>query len=147
MRNFRNSRGRTVSGGPNPIDVFVGSKLKEFRQRQNLAQPQLAAMLGIAFQQIQKYERGVNRISASRLWDISRVLKVGVDDFFAGMDEEISQSSPRCLSPCTAFFSITDPMQLKEAQTLVASFWKIKDKGQACLILEALKAFSSSGGL
>ena len=62
-----NSRGRTPEGNPNPIDVHVGNRIRLRRQLLGLSQEKLAKLLGLTFQQIQKYEKGMNRISASRM--------------------------------------------------------------------------------
>ena len=66
------SRGRTPEGEPNPVDVYVGSRLRLRRTVLNLSQEKLAALAGLTFQQIQKYEHGMNRIGASRLYDFAR---------------------------------------------------------------------------
>lgn len=81
------------------MDIHVGARLKERRSELGLSQGELAAAVGIRFQQIQKYERGINRISASRLWEIAGVLNVEIAYFFGelprsekpiGEDEPIS---------------------------------------------------------
>lgn len=76
------SRGRTPEGEPNPVDVYVGSRLRLRRTVLNLSQEKLAALAGLTFQQIQKYERGMNRIGASRLYDFAQILEVPVSYFF-----------------------------------------------------------------
>lgn len=68
--------------GPNPIDIHVGQKLRLRRTMLGLSQEALAETIGITFQQLQKYERGANRISASRLYNLSCVMKVPVTYFF-----------------------------------------------------------------
>ena len=75
-------------GRPNPIDIHVGKRIRLRRLALNLSQETLAELLGITFQQIQKYENGGNRISASRLWDCACVLDVPVQFFFQDMDAE-----------------------------------------------------------
>lgn len=69
-----------------PVDVHVGKRIRHRRWMNGTTQQQLAEAVGIKFQQIQKYETGMNRVSASRLWDIAKVLKVDVSFFFEGMD-------------------------------------------------------------
>ncbi len=69
-----------------PIDIHVGRRLKARRRLLGLTQERLAKAVDIRFQQIQKYESGVNRISASRLWSLSKALKVPVSYFFEGMN-------------------------------------------------------------
>ena len=76
-----------TSKQPHPIDRLVGSRVRMVRMARGLSQSKLADDLGITFQQVQKYEKGTNRISASRLFDISRLLGVGVRDLYAGADE------------------------------------------------------------
>lgn len=72
---------------PHFIDVQVGKRLREFREAKRLSQTDLASALGITFQQVQKYENGHNRISASRLHAAACFLKVPVSDFFEGLDD------------------------------------------------------------
>ena len=74
--------------GPNPIDVHVGRRVRIRRVLCGMSQTALATELGLTFQQLQKYESGANRISASRLWQISQTLDVPVAWFFYGLDGE-----------------------------------------------------------
>ncbi len=85
-------------GRPSPIDVHVGSRVRLRRTLLGMSQEKLGDALGLTFQQVQKYERGVNRIGASRLFDISRVLDVPISFFFDDMPEgmqETPMSGPR----------------------------------------------------
>ena len=70
-----------------PVDVHVGKRIRQRRWMNGTTQQQLAEAVGIKFQQIQKYETGMNRVSASRLWDIANVLTVPVSFFFEGLEE------------------------------------------------------------
>ena len=70
-----------------PVDVHVGKRIRHRRWMVGMTQQQLADSVGIKFQQIQKYETGMNRISASRLWDISDALGVPISFFFEGLDQ------------------------------------------------------------
>ena len=88
---YKISRGRTLNGEPNPIDVYIGQRIRVRRQLLGLSQEALAKKIGITFQQVQKYERGMNRIGASRLWDMMQVLGVDANYFFSGIDEELSR--------------------------------------------------------
>ena len=72
-----------------PVDVHVGKRVRHRRWMVGMTQQQLAGKVGIKFQQIQKYETGMNRISASRLWDIAEALSVPVSFFFEGIDEQV----------------------------------------------------------
>ena len=82
---------------PHPTDVHVGHRLREVRIMHGLTQTQLGERLGISFQQVQKYEKGTNRIGSSRLWDMCNILDVPVSFFFDGFndtsleDEKISR--------------------------------------------------------
>jgi transcriptional regulator with XRE-family HTH domain len=73
---------------PHPVDVHVGKRVRHRRWLVGMTQQQLAEKVGIKFQQIQKYETGANRISASRLWDISEAMDVPVNFFFEGLDDQ-----------------------------------------------------------
>src|SRR5438132_12856161 len=77
--------GRQKSDKPNPIDVQVGSRVRLRRNMLGLSQEKLGTAIGLTFQQVQKYERGANRIGASRLHELSRVLDVPVSLLFEGM--------------------------------------------------------------
>jgi len=73
---------------PNPVDVFVGNRIREARTLNSLSQTALAQKVGISFQQLQKYESANNRVSCSRLYDLSSVLGVPIQAFFAGADSD-----------------------------------------------------------
>ena len=76
----------TVSRGPNPIDLHVGGRIKLRRLMLRMSQEKLAEGLGITFQQVQKYEKGTNRVGASRLQQIAQLLQVPISYFFAEND-------------------------------------------------------------
>jgi transcriptional regulator with XRE-family HTH domain len=71
--------------GPHPIDIYVGARVRLRRKEMGISQEALANALGLTFQQVQKYERGANRISASKLWEMSQTLGVPVASFFEGV--------------------------------------------------------------
>lgn len=104
-----------------PVDVHVGKRLRHRRWMVAMTQQQLAEQVGIKFQQIQKYETGMNRVSASRLWDISEVLDVPVSFFFEGINESQDAAD-------SAKTSIPgDLMADKEALDLVRSYYSIPE--------------------
>jgi transcriptional regulator with XRE-family HTH domain len=70
-----------------PVDAHVGKRMRQRRWMLGVTQPQLADRIGITFQQVQKYEAGLNRVSASRLWEIAEALEVDVRFFFEGLEE------------------------------------------------------------
>ena len=74
-----------------PVDIHVGKRLRTRRLELGMTQQQLAECVGVKFQQIQKYESGCNRVSASRLWEISAALETKVDSFFDGYDCQAKQ--------------------------------------------------------
>ncbi|MFM8678227.1 MAG: helix-turn-helix domain-containing protein [Alphaproteobacteria bacterium] len=86
-------RGKLPDGKPDPVDTHVGLRLRLRRTLIGMSQEQLAAALGITFQQVQKYERGANRISASRLFQASRALGVPVAWFFEELSDEAAAAS------------------------------------------------------
>ena len=89
-------RRRTVSeDGPRGIDVHVGQRVRQRRVLCGLSQTELANAMGLTFQQLQKYERGINRISASKLWQISQVLRVPVQWFFKEFSEPKEKEDKR----------------------------------------------------
>lgn len=93
-----------------PVDVHVGRKLKQIRTMRRLSQTDVARELDLSFQQIQKYEIGSNRIAASRLYELSRILDVPTSYFFEGLDAATNTTSPRDpgLEIVTALASIRD---------------------------------------
>lgn len=107
-----------------PVDVHVGKKVRYRRWMVGMTQQQLAEAVGIKFQQIQKYETGMNRISASRLWDISEALDVPVHFFFEGFEDGVVETevSAEPTKPMEG-----DLMADKEALELVRSYYAIPE--------------------
>jgi transcriptional regulator with XRE-family HTH domain len=103
-----------------PVDVHVGKRVRHRRWLTGMTQQQLAEKVGIKFQQIQKYETGANRISASRLWDIADALDVAVSFFFEGLDEADKSDADKSAVP-------DDLMGDKEALDLVRSYYAIPE--------------------
>jgi len=107
-----------------PVDVHVGKRVRHRRWMVGMTQQQLAEKVGIKFQQIQKYETGMNRVSASRLWDIAEALSVPVSYFFEGMDS-VDVVSPEAASGASNLPS--DILADKEALELVRSYYAIPE--------------------
>ena len=78
---------------PNPIDIHVGRRIKFARSLSKLSQSDLGEKVGTTFQQIQKYESGINRVSASRLWQMSKVFDVSISFFYKGLENEEKQDN------------------------------------------------------
>ena len=140
----KNKRGRLEDGSPNPVDVAVGKKICERRNELGWSMEKLASALGLTFQQIQKYEKGTNRVSASRLYDISRVLGVAVDYFFADIDEDADIKSPRQVLSKEVLEKIDDPMTWKESIILADAYYQIKNRDLARTLLNLMMSISSS---
>src|SRR3982751_5187523 len=87
-------RRRQKSDKPNPTDVHVGARVRLRRTLLGLSQEKLADAIGLTFQQVQKYERGANRVGSSRLYDLSRVLDVPIAYFFDEMPGAVQDKSP-----------------------------------------------------
>lgn len=140
------SRGRMPSGKPNPVDVYVGSRVRLRRALLGLSQENLGDAIGLTFQQVQKYERGANRVGASRLWDLSRVLDCPVSYFFEDMDDDVQASSPRNLTERTKApeYKDTDPMTKRETLDLVRAYYKITNPKVRRRIYELAKSLAPS---
>lgn len=140
-------RGRMPSGRPNPIDVHVGSRVRLRRTFLGMSAAQLGQAIGMTFQQVQKYERGANRIGASRLWDLSFALDCSISFFFDEMDDQTAQSSPRNLSAQShhgLMPSETDPMAKRETMELVRVYYQINDYRVRRRIYELAKSLAST---
>ena len=147
----KSPRGRLTGGTPNPVDIHVGNRIKLRRKVLHLSQQQMAEKMGLTFQQIQKYEKGFNRVGASRLWDISRVLGVSMDFFFADMPSEIEEQSPMMLNPKSpsslqeeSSAIDYDPMKRKETLELVTAYYKINNRKIAKYLFDLIVAVSKS---
>lgn len=112
--------------GPNPIDVHVGTRLRLRRTLMGLSQEKLGEAVGITFQQLQKYERGSNRISASRLFNLSQVLNVPVGFFFEDLPEDCNDSPAPSDIPA-ADGENADAMARRETLELVRAYYRIPD--------------------
>lgn len=122
----------------NPIDAQVGNRVRLRRMLIGMSQERLGELLGLTFQQVQKYEKGVNRIGAGRLFEVSRILGVGIDYFYEGVNSQLAGgfteggSSP----PVMEFVSSGEGLQLSLA------FMKIKDPKLRKRVLDLVKQMS-----
>lgn len=117
--------------GPHPIDIAVGRQLRACRLSAGMSQGRLAAALGITFQQVQKYESGGNRISASRLWEIGRVLGVPLETLFSGAG-----------LPAEPVHRAAGDKELAE---IAASFGNIRDARVRAAVRRISRALSAAG--
>ena len=129
-------RGRKVSGrparkgNPNAIDIHVGRRVRMRRTLLGMSQGKLGDAIGLTFQQVQKYERGANRVSSSRLYDLANVLGVPVSYFFDEMSASTSARSPgrlRGMAEQKPLAFEPDPMAKRETLELVRAYYRITD--------------------
>src|SRR5215472_5615291 len=120
----KSRRGRPKQSEPHPVDIHVGSRLRQQRTELGISQQNLAATLGVAFQQVQKYEQARNRISGSRLYRLSKALDVPVTFFFEGIT--FSTLTTELAAPPAAS-EYTDPLDTPESTELLAAYHAIPD--------------------
>jgi transcriptional regulator with XRE-family HTH domain len=131
-------------GRPRPVDVHVGHRLRLRRTLLGLSQEKVGEAMGLTFQQVQKYERGANRIGASRLWDLSRVLDCPVSFFFEGMDEKTASADPKvAIEAADPTLRKDDIMSRRETLELVCAYYRIKDYHVRRRIYELAKSLGS----
>ncbi len=143
-----------------PIDVHVGTRMRLRRTLMGMSQERLGDALGLTFQQVQKYERGVNRVSASRLYDLARVLDVPISFFFDDMPEAVAAVyggtpggyTPRKLMPgfadaqdgfgSGASYGQDDALNRRETLELVRAYYRITDPAVRKRIFELVKSLT-----
>ncbi|MDZ5700193.1 MULTISPECIES: helix-turn-helix domain-containing protein [Phyllobacteriaceae] len=124
---------------PNPIDVHVGSRIRLRRNMLGISQEKLGESLGITFQQIQKYEKGTNRVGASRLQAIASILNAPVSFFFEGAPGE--DGAPGFGEEGSTF--VTDFLSTSEGIQLNRAFVKISDPKVRRRVLDLVKALAT----
>ena len=134
-------------GKPNPVDMHVGARVRLRRTLLGLSQEKLGEAIGLTFQQVQKYERGANRIGASRLYDLSKVLDVKVSYFFEDMSDQIAARSPRQIRGTVQEEDSyePDPMAKRETLELVRAYYKINDPRVRKRLFDMTRALSVNG--
>lgn len=136
--------GRRKTDKPNPIDVHVGSRIRLRRNMLSLSQEKLGEAIGLTFQQVQKYERGANRVGASRLHELSRVLDVPVSFFFDDMDPVRAPAIPAGFAEPPAEAFETDPLRKRETLELISAYYEIEDAGLRRRLFDLAKALVAS---
>lgn len=145
------ARGEHVVGAekesrPSPIDVHVGSRIRLRRTLLGMSQERLGEALGLTFQQVQKYERGVNRVGASRLFDLSRVLDVPISFFFDDMPDSLANTYGGQATRRTGGFSelqdgfADDALNRRETLELVRAYYRITDPAVRKKVFELIKS-------
>ncbi len=127
---------------PSGIDRIVGQRLRWRRRELKLTQEQLGEKLGLTFQQVQKYEKGVNRISAGRLFEIAQALGITITYFYEGVDELLDH--PNAVSVHEEDHPPSLPVIDTEAMELVTAFQKIGDKSLRRSLLETIRAAAAT---
>jgi len=134
-------------GFPNPIDVHVGGRIRLRRTLLGMSQEKLGEAIGLTFQQVQKYERGANRVGSSRLFDLSRVLDVPVSYFFDEMAPGVQEKSPSKLMGLATPPAVDyepDPMARRETLELVRAYYKIVDPAVRKRVFELTKSLAKT---
>ena len=147
--NYKPSGGRkrrTKSDKPNPIDVHVGSRVRLRRTLLGMSQEKLGEAIGLTFQQVQKYERGANRIGASRLYDLGRVLDVPVSFFFDDINPDMmkAQAEPAATAQGAPARYEPDPMMRRETLELVRAYYRIPDPQIRRRLFDLTKAIANA---
>jgi transcriptional regulator with XRE-family HTH domain len=131
--------------GPDPIDKHVGDRLRARRILLGLSQTSLGKAVGLTFQQIQKYERGKNRVSASALFRLSRALDVPVTFFFDEMPQEFVTDQPAPRPRTSSQRAATDPARripmTREMLELARAYRRIRDKRTRQQVFKFIRAF------
>ena len=128
---------------PNPIDIHVGSRIRLRRTMLGMSQEKLGESLGITFQQIQKYEKGTNRVGASRLQNISSILNVPVSFFFEDAPGESSSSGSSGLAEASSSNYVVDFLSSSEGLQLNRAFVKIGDPRVRRKLVDLVKALAA----
>jgi transcriptional regulator with XRE-family HTH domain len=123
------------------VDAYVGKKLKQRREGLGLSQEKLAELLGISFQQIQKYERGLNRVGASRLFQLCGVMSVEPGFFFDGLNA----TAPAGMAEPVAADQLSTAALLAApgALDLLAEYARLKSPGQRKKVVELIRVIAS----
>jgi transcriptional regulator with XRE-family HTH domain len=146
-RRFRKKR--LPPGVPNPVDIHVGSRVRLRRTLLGLSQEKLGDAVGLTFQQIQKYERGANRIGASRLYQLSRILDVPISFFFDEMPAGLKTTEGQVAMGLKERDQKTmepDPLARRETLELVRAYYKIASARVRKRLFELTKSLAAASG-
>lgn len=137
---------RVARKEPNPIDVHVGSRVRLRRLLVGMSQEKLGEQLGLTFQQVQKYEKGTNRIGASRLYEVSRILNVPVQYFYEEMadNDALAPGGDQAFAEGDSAPFVMDFVSSSEGLQLNRAFVEIRDPGVRRGIVDMLKALAKS---
>ncbi len=133
--------------GPNPIDIHVGARVRLRRHLLGMNQTKLAGAVGVIYQQIQKYEKGTDRIFASRLFNLSRALDVPVSFFFEDLSPAAAgggKRRTRSLSEATAAALEPDLLSKRETMGLIRAYYRVTDPRVRKRVLDLLQALGKA---
>lgn len=130
-----------MASKPNPVDVHVGSRIRLRRTLLGMSQEKLGKAIGLTFQQVQKYERGTNRVGSSRLYQLAKVLNVPVSFFFDDLPAEIAGRAPGFAEPAADFDP--NPLTKRETLELVRAYHRIPDRAVRRRVFDLVKALGS----
>ena len=130
-----------MSDAPHPIDIHVGSRVRARRRLLGITQEKLGEALGLTFQQVQKYERGSNRISASRLFELSRILTVPVTYFYEGA-EALDGDAAAALPEAAALPFEAEQLSSRETHDLLRFYYSLPDPQVRRRFLDLLRSIS-----
>jgi len=125
---------------PHPVDIHVGKQLRMRRVILGLSQEAIGKSIGITFQQVQKYERGINRMGSSRLFELSKYLTVPVSYFFEGLDSA-ARISPGGVAEETSPFE-HEKMSSRETLELIRAYYRISDPNVRSRVGELIKSLA-----
>ena len=131
---------------PDPVDVHVGNRLRARRVLVGMSQESLAANIGLTFQQVQKYERGANRIGASRLFELAKVLQVPVSYFFEDVPGRHAPSQVSAVPEPTSANGDEDSLARRETLELVRAYYRIDDPVIRRRMFDLVTSLAASDG-
>ncbi len=139
-------RRRTIKDdGPDPIDRYVGSRVRTRRVGLRISQTKLGEAVGVTFQQVQKYENGTNRIGLSNLYKIAKTLGVEILYFYDGVEAVPDADQPRVLSDLPQVPLEDDPMSSREAIEMMHNFYRITDENVRGRLAQFVKSLAQYG--
>ncbi|MDR3425362.1 MAG: helix-turn-helix transcriptional regulator [Alphaproteobacteria bacterium] len=143
------------SENPDPVDIHVGARLRMRRNLVGLSQEQLGKSLGLTFQQIQKYERGINRMGSSRLFQIAKTLSIPVSYFFEDLPSTLGATAQQGFAEsgqepleggsASEHQSDYDILRRRETLELIRAYYRIQDSKQRRKVYELIRSMSDEG--
>ncbi len=136
---------RLLNSDANPVDVYIGSRLRLRRTVLGISQDELAEEMGVSFQQIQKYEKGANRIAGSRLWELSKLLGIPVTYFYENVDKTLRSLNMAVKEPMNQLLSDSSEEVEREVELLVSYYSQIKDPSVKKSLFRLVRSLAANG--